>query len=178
VSATASGGKRYRYLSPGVSATGDRAAAMDAFAEGARAQQGDRLSAAIQSYRRAAQLDPAYYEAHHNLGLAAAEAGDLPQALSAYESALALKPDSADARYNFALVLKQANYVTDAANELEKLLALHPREARAHLALGNLCDQQLRQPDRAREHYVKVLELDPQNTQAPAIRYWLATRRP
>jgi Tfp pilus assembly protein PilF len=94
--------------------------------------------------------------------------------LTAYENALAVRPESVDARYNFALMLKQANYLTDASNELEKVLAKRPNESRAHLALANLCAQQLHQPARARHHYLKVLENDPHNLQADAIRFWLA----
>jgi len=52
------------------------------------------------------------------------------------------------------------------------LLVTYPNEARAHLTLGNLYAI-LRQPARAREHYVKVLEIDPRNPQAPNIRDWL-----
>ena len=49
-----------------------------------------------------------------------------------------------------------------------------PQEAwHAHLALANLYAQQLRQPAKAREHYLKVVETDPHNPQASAIHYWL-----
>jgi Flp pilus assembly protein TadD len=58
-------------------------------------------------------------------------------------------------------------------NELERLLSIYPNEPRAHLALGNLYAQQLHQPAKAREHYVKVLDLDPHNPQAASVRYWL-----
>jgi hypothetical protein len=34
--------------------------------------------------------------------------------------------------------------------------------------------EQLRDPVKARQHYVKVLEADPHNSQAMVIRYWLA----
>jgi Flp pilus assembly protein TadD len=63
--------------------------------------------------------------------------------------------------------------VTDAVNELEKILATNPDEVRAQLALGNLYAQQLRNPSQARQHYLKVLELDPHNPQANDIRFWL-----
>ena len=96
------------------------------------------------------------------------------QALTAYEIALAIRSDSLDARYQFALTLKQAGYVIDSVNELERLLGAYPNESRAHLALGNLYAQ-LRQPARAREHYVKVLQIDPGNPQAPYVRDWLVT---
>jgi Tfp pilus assembly protein PilF len=94
--------------------------------------------------------------------------------LSAYENALALQPESLDARYNFGLLLKQSGFTTDAADELEKLIARYPNDARAHLALANLYAQQLNDNARAREHYLKVLEIDPRNAQANDIRRWVA----
>jgi tetratricopeptide (TPR) repeat protein len=148
------------------------------FAQGVQAQQARRLAEAVQAYRAAAQLDPSLYEAQYNLGLAATEAGNLPLAMTAYKNALAIQPKSLDARYNLALVLKQANHLTDAVNELEKVLARYPNETRAHLALGNLYAQQLAQPAKARQHYRRVLEVEPRHPQAGAIRYWLAANPP
>ena len=165
---------RYTYTYPSKPAPGNRVEAERAFAQGVQAQRAEHLSDAILAYRRALQGDPSFYDAWYNLGLAAAEASNLPMALSAYETALALRPESLDARYNFALALKQANYPLDAARELEKLLAVFPNDARAHLAVANLYAQQLHEPAKARTHYLKVLETDPRNPQAGAIRYWLA----
>jgi tetratricopeptide (TPR) repeat protein len=169
---------RYQYKSPPSPAAGDRSGAQRAFDQAVQAQQAHRLLDAVQAYAQATQLDPAFFEAQYNLGLAATDAGNLNYALAAYESALAIRPDSADARYNFALVLKQARYYIDASYELEKLLASHPNEARAHLALANLYAQQLSQPAQARQHYLRLLELDPRNPQAGAIRFWLAANPP
>lgn len=175
---TSSGVGGYKYRSPAKPAAGDHSAAERAFAQGLQAQQANRLLEATQSYRRATQLDPAYYDAYYNLGLAAGSAGNIQQALVACEFALAIRPESPDARYNLALLLKHANYLSDAANELERLLSNYPQEPRGHLALGNLYAQQLRQPAKAREHYLKVLEYDPHNSQAAAIRYWLIANPP
>jgi len=130
-------------------------------------------------YRSATQADPSYFDAQSNLGLAAYDAGDLPTALRADELALAIQPDSFTTRFNFALALKKANYIKDAAQELEWLLASNAtgetaeRLALVHLTLANLYSEQFHQNGRAREHYLKVLELDPHNSQATSIRYWL-----
>ncbi|HWW01406.1 MAG TPA: tetratricopeptide repeat protein [Candidatus Acidoferrum sp.] len=164
---------RYRYRAPTQPNPGDRSEAERAFAQGVQAHQAQRQAEAIASYRRALQLDPSFFDADYNLALAATQVRNLPLALSIYENALALRPESSDARYNFALVLKQANYLLDAANELEKDITAYPNDGRAHLALGNLYAQQLQQPDKARSHYLKVLETDPRNPQAAAIRSWL-----
>jgi tetratricopeptide (TPR) repeat protein len=164
---------RYHYRSPGKPADGNRNAAAKAFAEGAQAQQAKQLPEAVAAYRRATQADPVYFEAYYNLGVVSVDAGNLPQALSAYETALVIQPDSHDARFNFALVLKRANYAVDAVKEFEKLLAKTPNDANAHYALANLYAQQLRQPAKAREHYEKVMELNPAFPQASAIHDWL-----
>ena len=164
---------RYNYHSLAKPAPGNRLAAEKFFMQGLQEQRAGRFAEAIQAYHQATTADPAYFEAYYNLGLAAAAAGDRPQALSAGEYALAIRPDSAEARLNFAQLLKQVNYLFDAANELSIVINNNPNDARAHLALGNLYAQQFHQPAQAREHYLKVLELDPRNLQANALRDWL-----
>lgn len=164
---------RYAYLSPNLPKSGNRPEAEAVLYQGQQAQRTNRDVEAFQFFRRAAQLDPAYFEAYYCLGLTAFKIRSFQTALSAWESALALRPNDPDARYNFALTLKAADYPKDAADELERLLSLHPDEARGHLTLGNLYAGQLRDIPRARKHYNKVLQLDPRNPEAQAIRYWL-----
>lgn len=164
---------RYVYVTPAVPKAGDRKAAERELVEGQEAQRARRLAEALQHYRRAATVDGSYFEAHYSQGLVAFELRNFKSAAAAWETAIALRPDSADARYNFALTLKAADHPQDAANELEKLLALHPDEARGHLTLGNLYAERLGDKTRARVHYNRVLQLDPRNPQAQAIRYWL-----
>lgn len=168
----------YKYLSPAKPAEGNHQQAERAFAKGEQARQAQQWVEAITFYQAAVKSDPAYFEAYYNLGLTAFRLRNYSLALASWEYALAIEPDSSDARYNFALTLKAANHPADAARQLEKLLSAHPDEARAHLVLGNLYAEQLRNPTKARAHYQKVLELDPQNPQAAAVRYWLVSNPP
>jgi Flp pilus assembly protein TadD len=165
---------RYLYLSPGKPKPGNRQAAAIAFAQAQEFERDARLSDALDSYRAAARLDPGWFEPQYNCGVMAYRSRDFNQSLHAYEMALAIRPDSADARCNFALALKAAGYVTDAVNELGKILASNPDDVRAHLALGNIYAQPLHDPAQAREHYLKVLQLDPRNPQATDIQFWLS----
>jgi tetratricopeptide (TPR) repeat protein len=164
---------RYSYRTPEKPSDGDRGAAEKAFAAGSQAQQAGHLSEAAKDYKEAIAADPGYFDPYYNLGVVSARAGNLPQALVTYETALAIDPDSHDGRFNFALVLKQANYPVDAANELEKLVARFPNDPNVHYALASLYARQLHQLARAREHYQKVLKLDPTFSQASAIQDWL-----
>jgi tetratricopeptide (TPR) repeat protein len=169
---------RYSYKSPAKPSAGNRAEAERLFAQALRSQRERRTQEAVALYRKATEADPGFFEAQSNLGLAAYDLGDMALSLQAYEYALAITPDSFNGRYNFALALKRSGYLQDAAQELEKLLSRNPTEApdhvaAAHLMLANLYADQLRQPQSARTHYVKALELDPQNPQGTVIRYWL-----
>jgi len=169
---------RYVYLSPRKPKPGDRRTASGPFTRAREFEQDSRWLDAMQSYRQAAELDPAWFEAQYNYGVIAFRLRNFNQSLAAYEMALAIQPDSVDARYNFALALKAAGYVTDAVNELKKILTANPDEVRAHLALGTLYAQQLNDVAQARQHYTKVLALDPRNPQAPDIQFWLSSNPP
>ncbi|HEX3890259.1 MAG TPA: tetratricopeptide repeat protein [Verrucomicrobiae bacterium] len=169
---------RYLYLSPAAPRAGDHPAAERAFTRAREAELDSRWKAAMESYEQAAQFDSSWFEAQYNYGVMAYRAKEFNQSLAAYEMALAIQPDSVNARYNFALALKAAGYAPDAVNELEKILASHPDEVRAHLALGNLYAQQFYDAPRARQHYLKVLELDPRNPQATDIQFWLSANPP
>jgi Flp pilus assembly protein TadD len=164
----------YVYRNPPRPAPGNRTLAQKFFLQGSQAQQAKRTGDAVTAYRGAVQADPSHFEAWFNLALIAAESGSFSDGLAAYEHALAIEPDSANARYNFALLLRQANCPIEAANELEKLLAHSPNEPRAHLVLGSLYAGQLQDTARARQHYQKLLEVDPRNLQAMTVRSWLS----
>jgi tetratricopeptide (TPR) repeat protein len=122
-------------------------------------------------------LDPSWFEAQYNTGVLAHKLRNYPLALPSYENALAIQPDSNDARYNFALALKAAGHAPDAAEELKKILAVNSGEVRAHLALANLYAQSLHDTAQARTHYLKVLDLEPDNPQAADIRFWLSANQ-
>jgi tetratricopeptide (TPR) repeat protein len=167
----------YRFLRPTAPLPGDREAAEPHFKEGLQWHRTGRQAIAVEHYQEATRLDPAFFEAYFNQGLAATEVANWKHALAAYEMALAINPDSAKAHYNFCMALKKANYPADALAQLKLLITRHPDDAKAHLAIANMYAQQFNQPDKARQHYLKLLELDPFNSEAPKIRYWLSTNR-
>lgn len=164
----------YLYLSPRKPSAGDHRAASAMFARAREFEQQRRYTDALDDYRLATREDPSWFEAQYNCGVLAYRLRDYQFSLSAYEMALAIDPGSTDARYNFALALKAAGYVPDAVNELKKIVASKPNDVRTHLELGNLYAQQLYDVPHAREHYLRVLQLDPANSQASNIEFWLS----
>jgi tetratricopeptide (TPR) repeat protein len=165
---------RYAYTSPAKPAAGERRSAEGAFTKARLAEQDQNWNDAEQWYQTAADADPSWFEAQYNTGVIAHRLRTFSVALPRYELALAIEPESVDARYNFALALKASGYMVDAAAELKKILAGNPNEVRAHLALANLCAQSLHDVEQAREHYLRVLSLQPNNPQAADIRFWLS----
>ena len=166
---------RYVYRSPHEPKPGDRQAATGLFTRAREFEQQARWLDAMKAYQQAAQADPDWFEAQYNFGVLSYRLRNFQPALAAYEMALAIRPDSVDARYNFALALRAAGYVPDAVHELEKTVKADPNAARAHLTLGNLYAQQLHDVAQARQHYLKVLELEPANAQATDIQFWLSS---
>jgi tetratricopeptide (TPR) repeat protein len=164
---------RYQYHPVVKPAAGNRAEAARFFAEGVEAHKRNRAGEALAAYQKAVAADPSFFDAQYNLGAVAYQIADWPGALSAYEQALIIAPADVNARYNFALTLQKANYPLDAANELDAILAAQPDDHSAHLALANLQAYSLAQPAKAREHYLKVLQLQPTHPQANLIRAWL-----
>ncbi len=164
---------RYSYRTPHLPEQGNRANAERAMQQAVKAHRAGKTNEALLTYQLALNADPTYFDAQYNSALLALQTGELNRSLAGWETALALQPDSLNARYNFALALKQANYPKDAAIELEKLLEAKPSDSRAHLSLANLYAQHLNEREKARAHYLKVLELEPRNPQAPSIRFWL-----
>jgi tetratricopeptide (TPR) repeat protein len=165
--------QRYTYLRPSPPQPGDRRSAQSAFEAGLSAQKASDYVGAAAEFQRSAAQDPAFFDAHHNLALARYELGDLAPALASFETALAIQPASTAARYNFALALRRAGYPADAANELERLLADHADFTPGHFTLAGIYAQQLYRKDKARSHYLRVLEQDPSHPSAQSIRVWL-----
>ena len=167
-------GPRYKYKKPVAPAEGQRTEANAPFEKALTNHRLGNLPEAIAGYRAALKADPAYFKAQLNLALALYGADDIANALVTYEIALVIDPLSLLARYNFALALEKQKFPIDSASELEELLGTHPAYVPAHLQAANLYAQQLKQTDRAREHYRRVLQLEPGHTEATNIRRWLA----
>jgi tetratricopeptide (TPR) repeat protein len=164
---------RYKYPPRVTPIPGNRTEAERLAGLGAQERQEGHLEEALRDYQEATEADSTYFDAGLAQGLTAVDAVDYDTALDSLYRALALRENSADARYAFAWVLQKRGFYVDAANELEKLLSAHPKEARGHLLLGNLDAEKLGKIKQARQHYAKVLELDPGNSQAAAIRAWI-----
>ena len=164
----------YTYQNPPAAASGNREEAYPLFQRAFRAHQEKDFPTAIEYYSKAIQKDPAWFEAHFNLGLACYGAGEYSSSLLAFENALALKPDSWETRYNFALALNKAEHPNEAIVELKKVTRLNDSYANAWLEMGVIYQNRFADIENAYRSYQKFVALAPNHPSAYTTKIWLA----
>lgn len=123
------------------------------------AQQG-QTQEAMESYRAALRLEPAYGEALTGLGALLLLQKQPEEARGYFEKALAIDPHHATALINLAMIDQQRGQTESALARLRQVIARNPDYAEAHLNLGSLLAS-LKKPDEAIPHLSKAAELKP-----------------
>jgi tetratricopeptide (TPR) repeat protein len=134
--------------------------------QGIGGELAERLSAALEAYAFAEMVNADRPEAHLNLGVLAAEAGEPRVAEQAYRSALSLDRRFTPARVNLADLYRALGRESEAEAELIAGLAAEPvtlsERADLHYALG-LAQVRAQRLDAAIEALARAAELSPQN---------------
>jgi len=125
-----------------------------------------RSSEAIDEYRAALHIKPAYAEPHNNLATIYSLQGRMPAAMAEVQEALRIKPDYLEAQVNLASFLaKIPGRLPEAIAEYQAVLRVKPGHAEAHNNLGLiLSDMPGRLPDAIAELEAAV-QLEPDNAQ-------------
>ena len=114
-------------------------------------QEAGRLDAAVDHYRRSAEIRSDYAPAYNNMGTALRAEGRIDDAVAAYRRALDTMPDYADAHYNLANALLDQNRPLEAADHLRLARQLLPGSAGIHNNLGKALAEQGRVEEAALE---------------------------
>lgn len=133
------------------------------YREGVRLAEQGRDAEAEAAYLRALELAPAFAEAWTNLGILAANRGDLDVAIERYEKALAASPQLANAHYNLAVALQRRGKAGDderAEAALRATLAADERHPYAYTLLGTILERSGRLEE-ARMAYHRALDVAP-----------------
>lgn len=147
----------------------------DAFNTGMQALEAKNYDQAVDSFKKASEVDPKQEAVWANLARAygdradtkkgpdktADRQADLDQAIAAYGKALELKPDDAGLHLNLALALANEKKIPETKAELEKAAQLDPAQAgKAYYNLGAILINS-GQTDAAVDAFKKAIELDP-----------------
>ena len=95
------------------------------------------LGRAAAAFERILALDPAFPEAHQNLGITLVNAGRPSEALPHLERAVALRPESAPFHVSLAWALFQLGRVEGSLAHCRRAVELDPNHAMAHHHLAN-----------------------------------------
>ena len=93
---------------------------------GALLYEQEDFEAAVDYFRRAAELRPQSSLAHYNLGSVLEEMGQLETAQRHLRQAVRLKPDYSDAHYNLALVCEKLSASEEARQHWRRYVELDP----------------------------------------------------
>ena len=117
---------------------------------------------AIAAYKKAAELDPKWFEAQQNLGLALAKSGDLAAAAAALKTAITLKPTVggqhalAGAWFSLAQVTEEGQ-PQEALAAYQKAAELDPTNSDALLGAARMAERS-GDPAAAEQQYLKLAE--------------------
>lgn len=132
-----------------------------------REEEGD-ADGALEAWRHAIRLDPAYSKPWSNLGRLQLERGELEEAERSLRGAVAAGPRNAVARVNLAALLSRTGRLEEAVAVLRESVELAPTLAPAWSALGQAL-QRCGRDGEAREALRRALALDPGDRRAQTL---------
>ena len=111
-------------------------------------------------FRRALARNPAYAEAHNNLGNALLQQGKPEEAVHCYQTATGIKPKLAKAHHNLATAQRALGNIDEALAAQRRAIEINPNFVEAHNSLGDLL-RQFGELDRAIAACQRAIELRP-----------------
>jgi tetratricopeptide (TPR) repeat protein len=114
-----------------------------------------RLQSSVEHLKKAIAIDPAYMEAHNNLGTRYIALGDNERAVDHLKTALRLDPSSAFAQLNVGLALYFLKRADQAEQYARNAIRLTPGLPKAHYLLGLILEAEGKNPPEAVDHLKK-----------------------
>lgn len=124
---------------------------------------------AIAAYQRALEVDPAFADAHCNLGTVYYNQGRRPAALACFRRALEIDPLHLEANFNAASLLEEQRAEEAALRHYRTVLRVDPLYVDAHVNIALLYEK-LGLVAKAREHWRRYLQVDPGGAWAEVAR--------
>ncbi len=123
-------------------------------------QNQKNYSKAIESYKKAIELDPTYIEAYNNLGILHQEIGEDNGAFEIYQKLIKVNPRYEKAYNNLGVLFYKKGRYEEAVEAFQKAIAINPDNIESYINLGVIFKKQ-GQWGKAVEVYQKALSLNP-----------------
>ena len=139
-------------------------------------RQEGRLDKAIKEYQAALRINPAYADAHNNLGWIYERQGRLDEAVAEYETAIQLDSNSIVKYRNLGRVYGKKKRFDEAIKSLLAALEIDPKDASTHFQLGWVYGEKGRL-DKAITEYQAALQVNPELDSAYVNMGWAYNRQ-
>ncbi len=96
------------------------------------------LDEALEQYREAVRIRPAFTQGHYNAGVALSKAARYEEAVPYFDEAVRQQPDFVKAHFNLAVCHARLNQAEPAIRHFEEVLRINPDNAQAHRNLGGI----------------------------------------
>jgi tetratricopeptide (TPR) repeat protein len=106
------------------------------YKKGVSDYESGQYAEAVESFKKAVQLDKQNHQAYYNLGMAYGSLGQYREAVESYERAIKIKPDYAAAHYNSGHALSNLKRFDDAVESFKQAIRLEPDNIEAYFGLG------------------------------------------
>ena len=151
-----------------------------------RVKRQKKQSASLEAETRSARSNPAATAEYAKLMenewlLALAKTEELKKDLDKTVTDLAsynqekarIQKEVATMHYNLAVILTNQNDFQAAVREYKKVLEMRPNDADAHYNLAVIYDTELKDTERALEHYREYVRVAPSSPEAPRVLEWI-----
>lgn len=125
---------------------------------------------AVKHYKITNELNPNYFEAHHNLADIYKDTNRCDEAIQEYNYALLLKPKLVESMVGMAVCYKYLGNYQSAIGYLKKALVIRPKMDRAFRELGSIYYFNLGDRETARFYFGQALRLNPGHPNNPVIK--------
>ena len=120
----------------------------------------DEVGKAMESYKRAAEINPNFADPFVGLGAIYLESEQIEEAINYFKKAIEINPEQIAAHLNLGLTYEVNGQIDEAIATYEKIVKINPNFADVYVNIGNLYLEK-GDRDKAIKIYQKVIELDP-----------------
>ncbi|MEK7867131.1 MAG: tetratricopeptide repeat protein, partial [Planctomycetota bacterium] len=126
-------------ITPAANLTAEQKQALSTWLTKAReATSAGKDADAIDAYKKAAEILPAFADIHHNLAVLYLKTKQEAKAIQEYQILVGLRPGSADDQYTLGTLYSKAQKYEDAATSFKKAVEIDPGHASAWNNLGTV----------------------------------------
>jgi tetratricopeptide (TPR) repeat protein len=129
-----------------------------------------QIDQAIAEYQEAIRAKPDFDEAYLDLGNIYFDQSLYEKAATQYRRAAEINPKSPKGHSNLGIVYEKQGRYSEAIAEFNKVLSLRPNDAASHKNLGVIYYYKIKDPQKALGHFRQTLRLNPNQSEAEAIR--------